>query len=111
MVRTATAASDGEQNAAFIRPVYKQFTVLPGQVEQAFARCPQGQVAIAGGYEAQAGSYMYITASAPTKAKGGWEVQALVPNKIESPSALPARILIVAWCVPIGRPVVASVVQ
>jgi hypothetical protein len=106
LVRPAPAGTEG---ATLIRRAYKEFTVPPGDVRLEKATCPDRHVPISGGYSAEA-NVVFVTTSAPLKT--GWLVEAIVPDPRALPNIKligPARIRIVAWCVPVGREVVASV--
>jgi hypothetical protein len=106
----AASATGAAPKGAIIHRYYDTFTVAVGDVGDGVAKCPKGQLAVNGGYVVDEGTDVYIVASAPIKS-GGWYVGGFVPNKIQAPAARPAKIRIVAWCVPQGTYVIASAVD
>jgi len=83
------------------------FSVSNGQVNEGVARCPGGTKVLGGGY-ASTGQHAKIFVSAPARRDNGYVVDAVVPPVNINAGVLKetATITVVAYCAPIGKPVV-----
>jgi hypothetical protein len=77
------------------------FTVGTGDVGTQIVRCasPHPALAISGGYQVVSGNFVSIVTATLTGDSKGYAVTAVVPNAIDSPGVLPARIRIKVLCI------------
>lgn len=101
------AAGAGTLVKGNVTAVKEGFWVTNGAHREGTARCPAGTRVFSGGF-AVSGQHAKVFVAGPSRSQNGYVVDAFVPpvNIIAGIGKETAQIAIVAYCAPVGQPIV-----
>lgn len=104
---TVPEAESTAHTAVNVKRVKEEFFVANGRTRNSVARCPAGTRVFGGGF-ASTGQHAKIIAAGPAWNDNGYIVYAVTPpvNITTGVGKELARITIVAYCGPVGKPLV-----
>ena len=107
LARDALPAKENAVTVGNVKLADDETTLTNGSVESAFARCPNGTRVFAGSYNSTGLNTRIINFGASRKANGYLATVYLPPvNLAAGVVNETATVTVVAWCGPVGKPIV-----